>query len=113
MGATSVGSADSYAEARRLAAEGPARRITHTVAGLSAGAVYDVEILDCEHGNVAEAWHQRGEPLNLSRQDVAELRQVADDLDRRTLTVDDDGVLAIDLELPAWAVASIAPTTTH
>jgi xylan 1,4-beta-xylosidase len=113
MGAKSVGSADSYTDARRHAGEGPARRITHTVAGLSAGAVYDVEILDCEHGNVAEAWHQRGEPLNLSRQDVAELKKVADDLDRRTLTVDADGVLAIDLELPAWAVASIAPTTTH
>ena len=113
MGTTSVGSANSYAEARRHAGEGPARRITHVVAGLSAGAVYDVEILDLEHGNVAEAWHRRGEPLNLSRQDVAELKKVADDLDRRTLTVDAAGVLTIDIELPAWAVASITPTTTH
>lgn len=113
MGMKSVGGANSYTEARRHAGEGPARRITHTVAGLSPGAVYDVEILDWEHGNVAEAWHQMGEPLNLSRQDVVDLKKVADGLDRRTHTVDSTGVLTIDIALPAWAVASIAPTTTH
>src|SRR5690606_33092734 len=113
MGSRSVGGATSYADARRHAGEGPARRIRHTVEGLTPGAVYDVELLDWEHGNVAEAWHQRGEPLNLSRQDVVELKQVADALDRRVLTVDAGGVLGIDLELPAWAVASIARSTTH
>jgi xylan 1,4-beta-xylosidase len=112
MGTRSVGSASSYVEARRLAAEGPARRVTHTVAGLTPGAVYQVEVLDGEHGDVAEAWHQRGEPLNLSRQDVAELKRIADDLDRRSVAVDADGVLTIDIELPAWAVASVAPVTT-
>lgn len=113
MGTRSVGSANSYADARRHAGEGPARRITHTVAGLSAGAVYDVDVLDWEHGNVAEAWHQKGEPLNLSRQDVIDLTKIADDLDHHTLTVDAHGVLTIDIELPAWAVASITRTTTH
>lgn len=113
MGMKSVGGANSYTEARRHAGEGPARRIAHTLAGLSAGAVYDVEILDCEHGNVAEAWHQMGEPLNLSRQDVIDLKKIADNLDRRNLTVDARGVLTIDIELSAWAVASIARTTTH
>lgn len=111
MGERSVASTNSYAEADRLAGEGPARRITHTVAGLPAGARYTVEVLDLEHGNVAHAWHGMGEPLNLSRQDVADLRRVADDLARHVLTVDADGVLAIDLELSPWAVASIAPET--
>jgi len=113
MGMRSVGGATSYAEARRHQGEGPARRITHSVAGLEPGSRYDVELVDWEHGNVAEAWHRMGEPLNLSRQDVRDLKQIADDLDRRTLTVDADGVLTIDLELPAWAVSSIAPTTSN
>lgn len=109
MGRRSVGSASSHVDARRHATEGPDRRIRHTVAGLVPGARYQVEVLDGEHGDVAEAWHQRGEPLNLSRQDVAELRRIADDLDRRTLAVDADGVLTIDLELAPWAVACVAP----
>lgn len=113
MGSRSVGSANSYAATRALASEGPARRITHTVAGLPAGAAYTVEVLDWEHGNVAEEWFRRGEPLNLSRRDVAELAEVADALDRRTVTVGADGVLVIDLDLPAWAVASIAPARTE
>lgn len=109
MGARSVGSATSYADARRHAGEGPARRVTHTVAGLPPGAPYRVEVLDWEHGNVAEAWYQQGAPLNLSRRDVTELAAIADDLDRRTLAVDADGVLTIDLVLPPWAVASVTP----
>src|SRR6185437_15364136 len=65
---------------------------------------------DWEHGNVAEAWYQMGAPLNITREQTAELRHVADGLHRSTLTVSDDGVLDIDLTLPAWAVASVAPT---
>jgi xylan 1,4-beta-xylosidase len=109
MGTRSVGSASSHLDARRHAHEGPARRVRHTVAGLRPGAAYQVEVLDQEHGDVAHAWHERGEPLNLTRQDVAELREVADDLDRRTIAVDSRGVLTIDLELAPWAVASVAP----
>ncbi|WP_182113115.1 MULTISPECIES: beta-xylosidase [unclassified Actinotalea] len=112
MGSQSVGGATSYAQARRHLGQGPARRIAHTVAGLAPGTRYDVEVLDWDHGNVAEEWHRRGEPLNLSRQDVAELRRVADALDRRTVTTGADGVLVIDLDLAPWAVASIAPSTT-
>jgi xylan 1,4-beta-xylosidase len=111
MGVKSVGSANSHTETRRLADEGPERRIHHSVAGLRAGQVYSVEILDQEHGDVAAAWHQMGEPLNLSRQDVADLTTIADDLDRRTLTVDDNGVLTVDMSLAPWAVMSLFPST--
>ena len=111
MGSRSVGGADSYSQTLRLASEGPARRITHSVAGLTPGDVYAVEILDQEHGNVAEAWHRLGQPLNLSRQQVAELTTLADDLDRSSLTVRADGVLEIDITLAPWAVMSISRTT--
>lgn len=109
MSARSVGSANSYAQTRHLADEGPDRRIVHAVAGLPAGSIYEVEILDLEHGDVGAAWHRMGEPLNLSRQDVADLTTIADDLDRRMLTVDVDGVLTIDICLSPWAVMSIFP----
>ncbi|QAY70839.1 GH39 family glycosyl hydrolase [Xylanimonas protaetiae] len=108
MGKTGLASRNSYADTRELASVGPARRVRHTVAGLTPGATFAVEILDGEHGNVAEAWYQMGAPLNLSRQDVVDLRLVADDLDRRTLTADADGVLTIDVDLPPWAVMSVA-----
>ncbi len=109
MGTRPVGSARRYAETRALADVGPARRVQHVVEGLAPGATYLVETLDWEHGNVAEAWHRMGEPLNLTRADEAHLRAVADGLDRRTLTVTDAGVLEIDVELPPWAVVSVHP----
>ncbi len=111
MAARSVGTANSHAQTQHLADEGPARLITHTVGGLRPGDVYGVEILDQEHGDVAAAWHRMGEPLNLSRQDVADLALVADALDRSTLTVDADGVLSIHLRLEPWAVMSLFPVT--
>ena len=107
MGRRAVGSADSYGETRALAEVGPARRVRHTVAGLAPGTRFTVEQLDWEHGNVAEAWHALGEPLNLTREQTAELRAVADDLLRSELVVGEDGVLHLDLELPAWAVVSL------
>lgn len=111
MGSRSVGDATSYEQTRRLAGEGPARRISHSIAGLIPGDAYAVEILDQDHGNVAEAWHRLGEPLNLSRQQVADLKRIADDLSTSTLTVNDDGVLAIDITLAPWAVMSISRAT--
>jgi xylan 1,4-beta-xylosidase len=110
MGSRSVGTAGSHAQTHRLADEGPERRIAHTVTGLTPGDVYAVEILDQQHGDVAEAWHRLGEPLNLTRREVADLAAIADDLDRSTITVDADGALAIDVTLAPWAVMSISPT---
>jgi xylan 1,4-beta-xylosidase len=107
MGTASVGSRTSYAATRELRGRGPARRIRHTVSGLAPGAVFQWEVLDLAHGDVAESWHAMGEPVNLSRAQVAHLHAVADGLLRGQLRADDRGVLEIDLELQPWAVASL------
>jgi xylan 1,4-beta-xylosidase len=107
LGDASVGAASSYRQTLRLAAEGPARRIRHAVTGLTPGDLYVVETVDLEHGDVAAAWHRMGEPLNLTRAQEAELRDVADRLDRSTLVVGPDGSLDVDLVLAPWAVASV------
>lgn len=109
MGTRAVGSETTYEATRRLAQIGPGRRIRHTVEGLVPGVVYQVERVDWEHGNVAEAWHRMGEPLNLTPAQTAELRTTADALYTSTLTVSESGVLEIDLDLPPWAVLSIFP----
>ncbi|MEV0890970.1 beta-xylosidase [Promicromonospora sp. NPDC050262] len=109
MGRNGVGSELTYAATRGLADLGPARRIRHTVEGLPPGAVFTVESIDWDHGNVAEDWHRMGEPLNLTPAQTARLRESADALRVATLAVSGDGALDIDLELPAWSVLSIAP----
>jgi len=113
MGRAGLASRGAYADTRALAELGPARRVRHTVEGLTPGAEFGVEILDWDHGNVAEAWYRMGSPLNLSRQQTAELREIADRLRRAVLTVSPEGVLDIDLDLPAWAVASVAPRSSR
>ncbi|MBO0607611.1 GH39 family glycosyl hydrolase [Myceligenerans salitolerans] len=107
MGRASVGSRDTYAATRPLADVGPARRIRHRVEGLAPGSRFQVEILDLEHGNVAETWHRLGEPLNLSREETARLRVEADALRREVVTASSSGMLELDVELPAWALMSV------
>ena len=63
--------------------------------------------MDREHGNVAEAWYRLGSPINPSRAESAYLRTVADSLLSFTLTVPDNGVLEIDVDLSPWAVMSL------
>lgn len=109
MGTRPVGSETTYEATRKLAEAGPGRTVRHTVEGLVPGTVYQVERVDWEHGNVAEAWHRMGEPLNLTPAQTAELRTVADALHTSTLTVSEAGVLDIDVDLPPWAVLSISP----
>ncbi len=110
MGTRPIGSAEAYEATRDLADVGPSRRVRHTIEGLVPGAAYRVEQVDWDHGNVAEAWHRMGEPLNLTRDQEAALREVADGLRRSVLTVSAAGVLEIDLDLPPWAVASVTPS---
>ncbi|MCR2812399.1 beta-xylosidase [Microbacterium sp. zg.Y1090] len=107
MGLQSVGSRTSYAATRELRERGPSRRIRHRVRGLVPGTAFLVEVVDLDHGDVAEAWHRMGEPLNLSPAQTASLREVAEGLRRFTLTADADGALDLDLHLQPWAVASL------
>ncbi|GAB4000566.1 hypothetical protein GCM10029992_32870 [Glycomyces albus] len=108
MGTKAIGSADSYEATRALADLGPSRRIRHTIDGLEPGTTFRVEILDWEHGNPAEAWHRLGGPINPSREESRYLSEVADALERYTLTVPESGVLELDVELRPWAVMSLA-----
>jgi len=107
MGTRSIGSRITYDATRALKDLGPRRTVQHTVEGLAPGARLTLEVLDWEHGNVAEAWHHLGEPLNLTPLETERLRGVADALHRETLVVPDTGVLEILLDLPPWAVASL------
>lgn len=109
MLASGLAARSSYAAARELLSVGAPLSVRHTIEGLAPGAAFELRVLDWEHGNVAEAWHAMGSPLNLTRAQEAELRATADGLDRRTLAADETGVLRIDFTLPAWAVASLAP----
>ncbi|KQR10967.1 beta-xylosidase [Cellulomonas sp. Leaf334] len=107
MGTRAIGSQITYTATRPLRDMGPSRTVRHTVEGLAPGTRFTLEVLDWDHGNVAEAWHRLGEPLNLTPQQTDRLRDVADALHRETLVVPATGVLEIVLDLAPWAVASL------
>ncbi|GGO32115.1 GH39 family glycosyl hydrolase [Microbispora bryophytorum] len=107
MGMKGLRAQNSYEGTRALAEMGPSRRIRHSIGGLEPGSAFLVEIVDWEHGNVAEAWYRLGPPLNPSRAEIEHLSKVADSLLRFTLTVPGTGVLDLDVELAPWAVMSL------
>ncbi len=107
MEGASVRMSSSHQEAMEIASLGPELRVRHRVAGVRPGTIYAIERLDQSHGNALATWLDMGEPINVSRSQVAELARIADQLDRTTVVASDDGVLDIDLTLPGWAVVSI------
>lgn len=107
MNGASVRMSNSHAEAMKIAHLGPEVRVQHRIEGVRPGAVFALEVLDQSHGNALQAWLDMGEPINTSREQVAELARVADELARDQLVATDDGVLEIDVVLPGWAVASV------
>lgn len=109
MGTRPIGSVHTYEETRYLSEYGPAVHVHHEVSGLQPGDMYALETIDCQHGDVAAAWHEMGEPINLSRQQVEWLKIKADGLDRKKIQVNQAGVLIIDIDLAPWAVTSLYP----
>ena len=109
MNGASVRACDTYAQAAALESKGPAIAVHHRIGGLEPFAPYEIVRLDLDHGNVARAWHERGEPINLTRAQERELHEIADGLARERLSASADGVLDLSLTLPPWAVLSVAP----
>jgi len=93
--------------AERTAATGTPRTLALRVDGLASRASFQVEVLDETHGNAIAAWHALGAPAEPTRAQTAALDRAARATAVRTVTADDDGVLALDVELAPWSVLAL------
>ena len=68
---------------------------------------YLIETVDAEHGFAVRGWQAMGLPQSPSPDQVALLRDLGWDTRREIVTVDEAGVLHLELKLSPWAIALI------
>ncbi len=97
-------SAPTPEEAQQTLATGSARVFEITLNDLSAGAAFELETVDDEHGWAIPAWKAMGSPPVLDRKQTEILREAARDTARQVLRVDAAGTLQVRLTAGPWAM---------
>lgn len=92
----SVRNFDNYMEAS-------AKKIETTFTNLSPGALFEIETLDKNNGNIYDAYQQMGAPHSPTREEIAVLKQKAWATVKETVRANADGVLTIKCELAPWS----------
>lgn len=98
---------DTVEQADALDATGSARDLDLRLRGLPPGASFLVETLDRRHGNAVAAWEAVGRPDPPTREQTQALRKAAWATQKEVVHVNDDGVLDLHRQLPAWAVVLV------
>ena len=75
--------------------------------GLTPGAVFEIETLDRQHGNVYEDYVRMGRPHSPTREQTAALKRLAWATQKEYVTVGADGTLTLRLELTPWSCVLI------
>ena len=76
--------------------------ISFTLEGLRPGAMFSVETLDKEHGNVYDEYQAIGAPHSPTREQTAWLKTVAWGTKKEVLKADANGRLEVSLNLKPW-----------
>jgi xylan 1,4-beta-xylosidase len=98
---------NALAAADAIDASGSARELTLNLEHLPAGASFEVEVLDRQHGDAVAAWEAMGRPEPPTREQAAELRKLAWNTKKEVLQADKDGQLHFSFNMPAWSLVLV------
>ena len=79
------------------------RSLDVVLKGLTPGAVFEIEILDKENGNVYDDYLEMGAPHSPNRQEIAVLKEKAWATVKQIVKVGQDGQLVLKRELAPWS----------
>jgi xylan 1,4-beta-xylosidase len=97
----------TLAAADAIDASGSARELTLDLDHLPAGASFEVEVLDRQHGDAVAAWEAMGRPEPPTREQTAELRKLAWNTKKEVLQADENGRLHFSYSMPAWSLVLV------
>ena len=95
---------DSREVAVATQAKGRPRALRLGVEALPAGARFEVEVLDAEHGDAVGAWRELGEPADPTREQLAHLDRRARATAVSGLAADADGTVRLDVTMSPWSI---------
>lgn len=80
-----------------------AKKLDLVLEGLKPGAVFEIETLDKENGNVYDDYREVGAPHSPSREEIAVLKEKAWATQREIVKVGQDGKLALKRDMAPWS----------
>jgi xylan 1,4-beta-xylosidase len=98
---------NSLEAADAIDASGGSRVVELQVKGLKPNTIFDVEILDRDHGNAVGAWEKMGRPEPPTREQAEQLKKEAWATQKDTIRANAFGVLALHRTLAPWGLMLI------
>ncbi len=86
---------------------GTSKKLDLTLTGLTPGAMFKVETLDKDSGNIHNYWTAMGKPEPPTREQVKVMKSYAENLRTYFVIADKKGRVTIDQELTPWSVVLI------
>lgn len=83
------------------------KSIDCSLVGLKPNSLFEIEILDKDHGNAYDEWVRMGKPHSPNRQETQHLKDYSWATSKNMIRVDSNGVLNIKMELQPWSVVLI------
>lgn len=80
-----------------------AKKLDLVLEGLKPGAVFEIETLDKENGNVYDDYREVGAPHSPSREEIAVLKEKAWATQREIVKVGQDGKLTLKRDMAPWS----------
>ncbi len=86
---------------------GTSKELNLKLTGLKPGAMFKIETLDKDSGNIHNYWEAMGKPEPPTREQVKVMKNYAENLRTITVVADKDGNCTISQELTPWSVVLI------
>ncbi|MFB9052689.1 hypothetical protein ACFFVB_06305 [Formosa undariae] len=86
---------------------GKPRQLDFTISDLKPGAMFKIEVLDAESGNIYKYWESMGKPEPPTREQIKVMKQYAENLNTELVTANAKGNVKIKRELSPWSLVLI------
>ena len=87
--------------------EGTSKELNFVLKDVKPGAMFKVEVLDKDHGNIYNYWEAMGKPEPPTREQVEIMKKVANNLKTTIVTADEKGEVNIQQEVTPWSLVLI------
>lgn len=87
--------------------KGTSKKLNFTLTGLKAGAMFEIEILDKDHGNIHNFWESMGKPEPPTREEIKVMKAYANTMKTEFAKADKNGNLTINRAISPWSLVLI------
>ncbi|XMO85403.1 hypothetical protein AAFN75_11450 [Algibacter sp. AS12] len=86
---------------------GTNKNLDFTLTGLKAGTLFEIEILDKDHGNIHNFWESMGKPEPPTREEIKVMKAYANSMKTEHVKADKNGNLSIKHNITPWSLVLI------